>query len=181
MNQQRFVLLDRDGVINQDSEDFVKSPDEWLPIAGSLEAIALLNAHSYQVAVITNQSGLARGFYDLAMLERIHAKMHRLAAEHGGTIAAVYFCPHGTDSTCACRKPKPGLLLQCAAEQHINLSKTVMVGDSYRDLQAAWAADALPVLVKTGNGRQTLNAHPNLTIPVFDTLYDAAKHLVSGQ
>ncbi|MDD5271210.1 MAG: D-glycero-beta-D-manno-heptose 1,7-bisphosphate 7-phosphatase [Methylovulum sp.] len=181
MDTNRFVLLDRDGVINYDSEDFIKSPDEWLPIAGSLEAIALLNAHGYQIAVITNQSGLARGLYDIAMLTRIHDKMHRLTAEHGGTITAIYFCPHGTDSTCDCRKPKPGLLLQCAAEQRINLSETVLIGDSYRDLQAAIAAGALPILVKTGNGEQTLNEHPNLTTPVFDTLYDAAKHLVSGQ
>lgn len=173
----KFVLLDRDGVINEDSDDFIKSPDEWLPIPGSLEAIALFNRHGYQVAVITNQSGLARGLFDLATLDSIHAKMHRLVAEHGGNITAVYFCPHGADSTCDCRKPKPGLLLQCAAEHSLNLAETFMIGDSYRDLQAAIAAGAKPVLVKTGKGQQTLTEHPNLNIPVFDSLYDAASYL----
>ncbi|MFZ2450350.1 MAG: D-glycero-beta-D-manno-heptose 1,7-bisphosphate 7-phosphatase [Methylovulum miyakonense] len=174
---QAFVLLDRDGVINEDSDAFIKSPDEWLPIDGSLEAIALLNNHGYQVAVITNQSGVARGLFDLAILEQIHAKMHRLVAGHGGKITAVYFCPHGTDSTCNCRKPKPGLLLQCAADYQIDLSETMMIGDSYRDLQAGIAAGAKPVLVKTGNGKKTLTEHPNLNIPVFDSLYDAASYL----
>ncbi|MDD2723840.1 MAG: D-glycero-beta-D-manno-heptose 1,7-bisphosphate 7-phosphatase [Methylovulum sp.] len=177
----KFVLLDRDGVINQDSHDFIKSPDEWRPLDGSLEAIALLNQHGYQIAVITNQSGLARGLFDEAALTQIHAKMRQLVAGHGGKITAIYYCPHGADSTCGCRKPKPGLLLQCAADYQIKLSETVMIGDSYRDLQAGIAAGAKPVLVKTGNGKQTLTEHPNLNIPVFDNLYDAAKHLVSRQ
>ena len=175
------VFLDRDGVINEDSDAFIKSPDEWQPIAGSLEAIALLNQHGYQVAVITNQSGLARGLFDVVTLTQIHAKMYRLLAEHGGKITAVYFCPHGADSTCNCRKPKPGLLLRCALDYQFNLTETVMVGDSYRDLQAASAAGAKPILVKTGKGGQTLSEHPNLNLPVFENLYDAARHLVSGQ
>lgn len=174
----KFVLLDRDGVINEDSDAFIKSPDEWLPIKGSLEAIAMLNQHGYQIAVITNQSGIARGLFDEDALAQIHAKMQRLAAAHGGHIAAVYYCPHGPDSTCGCRKPKPGLVFQCAAEQQINLADTIMVGDSYRDLQAAIAAGAQPVLVKTGKGRKTLAEHPNLNLPVFENLYDVAKHLV---
>lgn len=178
---KRFVLLDRDGVINEDSDDFIKTPDEWRPIEGSLQAIALLNAHGYQVAVVTNQSGLARGLFDRVMLNLIHDKMLRLVASHGGAITAVYVCPHGPDSGCLCRKPKPGLLVQCAAEQGFSLPGTAMIGDSYRDLQAGEAAGAQPVLVLTGKGRQTLDEHPNLNIPVFDTLYDAAKHLVSGQ
>jgi D-glycero-D-manno-heptose 1,7-bisphosphate phosphatase len=179
MTCNRHILLDRDGVINQDSDDFIKSPDEWLPIDGSLEAIALLNQHGYKIAVITNQSGLARGLFDEAMLEKIHAKMHRLVAEKGGKIDAVYFCPHGADSACHCRKPKAGLILQCAGDYSINLPETVMVGDSYRDLQAALAAGALPVLVKTGKGQKTLNEHPYLKIPVFENLYDTAKYLAS--
>lgn len=181
MSQSRFILLDRDGVINQDSHDYIKSPEEWLPLAGSLEAIALLNQHGYQVAVITNQSGLARGMFDETALAQIHAKMQRMASEHGGNISAIYYCPHGPDSTCDCRKPKPGLLLQCAAEHQIDLSATWMIGDSYRDLLAGTAAGAKSVLVKTGNGQKTLTEHPNLNFPVFDNLYDAAKHLVSGQ
>jgi D-glycero-D-manno-heptose 1,7-bisphosphate phosphatase len=177
----RFVFLDRDGVINQDSHDFIKSPDEWQPLDGSLDAIALLNQHGYQVAVITNQSGLARGMFDEAALAQIHAKMQRMAVEHGGKITAIYYCPHGPDSTCECRKPKPGLLLQCAAEHQIDLTETWMIGDSYRDLQAGIAAGAKSVLVKTGNGQKTLTEHPNLNLPVFENLYDAAKHIVSGQ
>lgn len=177
----RYVLLDRDGVINQDSDDFIKSPDEWQPIAGSLEAIALLNAHGYRIAVITNQSGLARGLFDEIMLDKIHQKMHRLANSKGGEIDAIYFCPHGADSDCNCRKPKPGLLELFAAEKNTDLTQTYFVGDSLRDIHAALAASARPILVKTGKGQKTLTEHPNLNIPVFDTLYDAAKHIVSGQ
>lgn len=175
----RFVLLDRDGVINEDSDAFIKTPDEWHPIPRSLEAIALLNRHGYQVAVLTNQSGVARGLFDLAMLEKIHAKMQHLVADFGGQISAVYFCPHGADSLCNCRKPKPGMVLQCAEDFGINLPETVMIGDSYRDLEAASAAGAQPVLVKTGKGTKTLSEHPNLLSPVFDTLYDAAQFLVA--
>jgi len=181
MTENRYVLLDRDGVINHDSDDFIKSPEEWQPIDGSLEAIALLNAHGYRIAVITNQSGLARGLFDDVMLEKIHQKMLRLVNEKGGNIDAVYFCPHGADSACNCRKPKPGLLESFAAEKHADLADTYFIGDSLRDIQAALAAGALPMLVKTGKGQKTLTEHPNLNIPVFDTLYDAAKHIVSGQ
>jgi len=176
-----FVLLDRDGVINQESHDFIKSPEEWQPLDGSLEAIALLNQYGYQVAIITNQSGLARGMFDEADLAQIHAKMQRLAVEHGGKISAIYYCPHGPDSTCYCRKPKPGLLLQCAADHQIDLPETIMIGDSYRDLQAGFSAGAQPVLVKTGNGKTTLSEHPDLNIPVFENLYDAAKYIISRQ
>lgn len=181
MQYNRFILLDRDGVINEDSDDFIKSPDEWQPIAGSLEAIALLNAHGYKIAVITNQSGLARGLFDAVMLEKIHAKMCRLVSAKGGKIDAIYYCPHGADSACHCRKPLPGLLEQCAADNRLMLTDTFFVGDSLRDLQAALAANARPILVKTGKGAKTLTDHPNLNIPVFDTLYDAAKYIVSGQ
>lgn len=176
----RFVLLDRDGVINEDSDAFIKTPDEWLPIPGSLEAIALLNRHGYQVAVITNQSGVARGLFDLAMLAKIHDKMCIMVADQGGNISAVYFCPHNAESSCKCRKPKPGLLLQCAADYGFDLSTTVMIGDSYRDLQAGQAAGALPILVRTGKGGQTLSEHPNLNYPVFDNLYHAAQQLIAN-
>ena len=116
MSKQRYILLDRDGVINRDSDDFIKSPEEWLPIEGSLEAIAMLNEHGYKVIVVTNQSGIARGLFDAAMLEKIHDKMHRLVNEKGGAITAVYYCPHGPESTCECRKPKAGLLKAFAAD-----------------------------------------------------------------
>jgi D-glycero-D-manno-heptose 1,7-bisphosphate phosphatase len=178
----RFVLLDRDGVINEDSDDFIKSPDEWLPIDGSLEAIALFNSHGYRVVVITNQSGLARGLFDEQTLTQIHDKMRRLTAEKGGEIAAIYFCPHGADSSCDCRKPKAGLLKAFATDFDVDLRDVFLIGDSLRDLQAAINGGALPVLVRTGKGTQTAINNPNLNIPIFDTLYDAARHLVlSGQ
>ena len=179
MPENRYVLLDRDGVINCDSDNFIKSPEEWLPIEGSLEAIALLNKHGYKVVVITNQSGVARGLFDTIMLEKIHAKMRRMAVQKGGKIDAIYFCPHGPNDGCNCRKPKPGLLETFAAAHHVSLSGIAVIGDSLRDLQAAQAVGASPILVKTGKGQKTLDKNPNLNIPVFDNLYDAAKYITS--
>jgi D-glycero-D-manno-heptose 1,7-bisphosphate phosphatase len=181
MNQRRYVLMDRDGVINYDSEDFIKSPDEWHPIEGSLEAIALLNQQGYEVAVISNQSGLARGLFDEAMLAKIHEKMHSLLADKGGKIAEIYYCPHGPDSLCNCRKPKPGLLEQFALEKNVNLNSTYFIGDSLRDIQAAQAVGAKPILVKTGKGQKTLFNNPHLNIPIFENLYGAAEYILSGQ
>jgi D-glycero-D-manno-heptose 1,7-bisphosphate phosphatase len=179
MLKNRYILLDRDGVINHDSDVFIKSPDEWQAIEGSLEAIALLNAHGYQVIVVTNQSGVARGLFDEAMLAKIHAKMRRLVSEKGGHIAAIYFCPHGANGDCGCRKPKAGLLKAFAADFHVDLTTVAVIGDSLRDLQAAEAVGAKPILVKTGKGRQTLLNNPQLDIPVFENLYDAAQYLIS--
>jgi D-glycero-D-manno-heptose 1,7-bisphosphate phosphatase len=179
MPENRYVLLDRDGVINHDSEDFIKFPEQWLPIAGSLEAIALLNDQGYKVVVVTNQSGIARGLFDNAMLEKIHEKMQRMVSEKGGKIDAIYFCPHGPDDDCNCRKPKPGLLESFAADNKVRLSGIAVIGDSLRDLQAALAVGANPILVKTGKGQKTLIENPDLTIPVFENLYDAAKFIIS--
>ncbi|MGZ5614755.1 MAG: D-glycero-beta-D-manno-heptose 1,7-bisphosphate 7-phosphatase [Methylobacter sp.] len=179
MPGNRYILLDRDGVINHDSDEFIKSPDQWLPIEGSLEAIALLNEHGYKIVVVTNQSGIARGLFDLATLEQIHAKMLSMVEEKGGKINAIYFCPHGPDDSCNCRKPKPGLLEMFAADTGANLSGIAVIGDSLRDLQSAQAVGASPMLVKTGKGRQTLHNNPNLDIPVFENLYDAAKYITS--
>ena len=179
MPKQRYVLLDRDGVINYDSDEFIKSPEQWLPIDGSLEAITLLNAHGYLVIVVTNQSGVARGLLDEAMLEEIHAKMRRLVNEKGGDIAAIYYCPHGADSDCECRKPKAGLLKAFAADFNADLTTIAVIGDSLRDVQAAEAVGAQPILVKTGKGQQTLLNNPQLNIPIFENLYDAAKHITS--
>lgn len=177
----RYVLLDRDGVINHDSDDYIKSPEEWRPIEGSLEAIALLNRHGYKIVVITNQSGLQRGLFDQATLDRIHAKMYRLAADKGGKIDSLYFCPHGPADGCACRKPKPGLLELFAADKQVNLQGIPFIGDALRDIQTAQAVGASPILVKTGKGKKTLTDNPDLNIPVFENLYDAAKYLVSRQ
>lgn len=179
--QNRYVLIDRDGVLNEDSEDFIKSPEEWQPIAGSLEAIALLNQYGFSVVVISNQSGLARGLFDEAMLEKIHAKMRRMLADKGGEVAAIYFCPHAPDSQCNCRKPKPGLLMQFARDKEADLTQVYFIGDSWRDIQAAQAVGAKPVLVKTGKGELTLINNPNLNIPVFNNLYATAEYIIAKQ
>ncbi len=173
--------MDRDGVINEDSDDFIKSPEEWQPIAGSLEAIALLNKHGYQVAVISNQSGIARGLYKVSALKAIHDKMRRLLAQKGGKIVGIYYCPHGPGSLCNCRKPKPGLLQQFAEENKVDLKDLYFIGDSLRDIQAAQAVSAMPLLVKTGKGELTITTNPNLNVPVFANLYDAATYIVSKQ
>lgn len=180
MASDRYILLDRDGVINHDSDLFIKSPEEWQPIAGSLEAIALLNQHGFKVVVISNQSGLARGLFDRDMLAKIHAKMQRMVAEQGGKIDAVYFCPHGPEDGCNCRKPKPGMLEAFAREHRANLADIALIGDSLVDIKAAQAAGAKPMLVKTGNGEKTLAGNPDLNIPFFDNLYEAAQFIISG-
>lgn len=175
----RYVILDRDGTINIDSDDFIKSPEEWRPLPDSLDAIALLSRHGFKIVVISNQSGVARGLFDLATLEAIHAKMKRMVQEAGGEIEAIYYCPHGPDDACACRKPKAGLVWRFAEDYRADLGQIFAVGDSFRDLQAAESAGAKPILVKTGKGEQTLKKHPELNCPVFDNLYDAANFIVS--
>ncbi len=175
----RYVLLDRDGVINEDSDAFIKSPPEWKPIAGSLEAIALLNDNGWKVIVISNQSGLARGLFNAEILQQIHQKMHRKAAEKGGKIEAVYYCPHGPDDDCSCRKPKTGLLEKFASDYQAKLSGLPFVGDSLRDIEAARTVGAQPILVKTGKGTKTLAENPDINVPVFENLYEAANYIVS--
>jgi D-glycero-D-manno-heptose 1,7-bisphosphate phosphatase len=171
--------LDRDGTINVDSDTFIKSPEEWLPLPGSLEAIALLTRHGYKVVVITNQSGIARGLLDLTALTAIHAKMLDLAEVAGGKIEAIYFCPHGPNDVCDCRKPKDGLFRRFAADSQADLSQIYAIGDSLRDLQAAESAGAKPILVKTGKGKNTILKHPELNLPIFENLYDAANFIVA--
>jgi len=175
----RYVILDRDGTINVDSDAFIKSPEEWLPIPGSLEAIAFLNRHGFKVVVISNQSGVARGLFDLTTLEAIHAKMLQMVSTAGGNIEAIYFCPHGPNDHCDCRKPKPGLFEAFARDKRIDLKDVYAIGDSLRDARAAETAGARPLLVKTGKGEKTLLKHPELNFPVFDNLYDAANFIVS--
>ena len=152
----RLIILDRDGVINEDSDDFIKSVDEWRPIPGSIEAIARLTLNDYRVVVATNQSGVARGLFDLDTLHAMHDKMHQLVEAAGGHIDAVFFCPHGPDEGCNCRKPKPGMLLDAAERLRTELNDVPVIGDSLRDLQAAEAAGALPILVRSGKGERTL-------------------------
>ncbi len=154
----KLIILDRDGVINQDSVHFIKSPEEWKPIPGSLDAIASLNRAGYRVVVATNQSGIGRGLFDMAMLNAIHARMHKLANAAGGRIDAVFYCPHANDAHCACRKPQAGMFLEIAERFDVSLAGVPSVGDSLRDLQAAAAVGAQPLLVLTGKGEATREA-----------------------
>ena len=154
----KLVVLDRDGTINQDSDQYIKSPAEWRPIPGSLEAIARLTQNGWRVVVATNQSGIARGLFDMSTLNAIHGEMHRTVGQAGGRIDAIFFCPHAADSNCECRKPKPGLLREIGARFGVELEGVPMIGDSLRDVAAATAAGAQPWLVLTGNGRKTRDA-----------------------
>ena len=154
----KLVVLDRDGVINADSDQYIKSPEEWTPIPGSLEAIARLTQAGFRVVVATNQSGLGQGLFDMATLNAIHNKMHKAVNQLGGRIDAVFFCPHAQDAGCSCRKPQPGMLLEIAERFKLVLAGVPAIGDSLRDLQAASAAGARPLLVLTGKGRQTVAA-----------------------
>jgi D-glycero-D-manno-heptose 1,7-bisphosphate phosphatase len=151
----KLVILDRDGVINADSAQFIKNPAEWKPLPGSLEAIARLNQHGYRVVVATNQSGVGRGLFDMDTLNQIHDKMHRALFAIGGRIEAVFYCPHAADSDCDCRKPKPGMLQRISRTLNIALDGVPAIGDSLRDLQAGAAVGCLPMLVLTGKGKQT--------------------------
>jgi D-glycero-D-manno-heptose 1,7-bisphosphate phosphatase len=154
----KLVILDRDGTINYDSDEHIKSPDECRPIEGSLEAIARLTQADYRIVVATNQSGIARGLLDTNTLFAIHDKLMQALSQLGGRIDAFFFCPHAADSSCRCRKPQPGMLLEVAERFNVSLKDVYMVGDAQRDVDAAAAAGARPVLVLTGKGRQTLAA-----------------------
>ncbi|WP_054772920.1 D-glycero-beta-D-manno-heptose 1,7-bisphosphate 7-phosphatase [Methylogaea oryzae] len=174
-----WIILDRDGVINRDSDAFIKSPDEWVPIPRSVEAMAELSRHGYRIAVITNQSGIARGLFGLDALEAMHDKMRSLVQTAGGQLDRIYFCPHGPDDGCDCRKPKTGLFERFARDTGADLRGVPAIGDSYRDLQAAAAVGCRPMLVKTGKGLRTQAGHPHLPYPVFEDLYDAVQHLIA--
>jgi D-glycero-D-manno-heptose 1,7-bisphosphate phosphatase len=177
----RLVILDRDGVINRDSSDFVKSADEWIPLAGSIDAIAALTRAGFVIAVASNQSGLARGLFDTSALAAMHGKLHDLVAAAGGRVDHIAICPHGPDDGCDCRKPRPGLLHQIGTRFDTSLAGTPVVGDSLRDIQAAVAVDARPILVRTGNGRNTERALPAdlSSIEVYDDLSAAVTALLA--
>jgi len=151
----KLVILDRDGVINHDSPSYIKSPDEWRPIAGSLDAIAWLTQADYHIAVATNQSGVGRGLFEMATLNAIHDKMHRAVAQAGGRIDAIFYCPHPTDAACGCRKPKAGMLEEIGRRFSTKLEGVPCIGDSLRDLQAAATVGGQPILVLTGKGAAT--------------------------
>ncbi len=174
----KLLILDRDGVINEDSDAYIKSLDEWIPIPGSIDAIARLSKAGWTVAVATNQSGLARGYYDAATLDAMHARLRELVAEQGGEVGLIVHCPHGPDDGCACRKPKPGMLQQIAAHYGTELAGVWFVGDSSGDLEAALAVHCQPVLVKTGKGQRTLAKPLPAGTLIFDDLAAIADQLL---
>lgn len=175
----KLIILDRDGVINMDSDKFIKSPEEWLAIDASLEAITLLNQAGYTVVVATNQSGIHRGLFDMDVLNAMHQKMHQALKALGGRIDAIFFCPHTADEKCGCRKPKAGMLEEIAMRYSINLKNVPLVGDSLRDLQAGQLMDCELHLVLTGKGYKTLNDPllPKQTI-IHDNLYQFAQFYI---
>jgi len=177
----KLIILDRDGVINHDSDQFIKSPEEWKPIRGSLEAIASLNQWGYRVVVATNQSGVGRGLFDMDTLNAIHEKMQKALAQAGGRIDAVFFCTHINGDHCACRKPKPGMYNEISLRYNTSLAGVPVVGDSLRDLVAATAVGAQPMLVMTGKGAKTAD-DPELPpgTLIFTDLAAVAAHL-AGQ
>jgi len=182
----KLVILDRDGVINQDSDVYIKSLEEWIPIEGSIDAIAQLHRAGFTVVVATNQSGLARGLFDLDDLEAMHAKLNELVNEAGGELSGIFYCPHGPDDGCSCRKPAPGLLDAIAHELDVDLDGAVVVGDSLRDLQAGIARQCQPILVRTGKGGQTehkLAQKSEIQLQqalIFDNLAAVVDYLISS-
>lgn len=179
----KLIILDRDGVINYDSDDYIKTPEEWIPIPGSLEAIARLNKAGYKVAVATNQSGIARGYYDLDILEKMHQKMQKLLAEVNGKVDHISFCPHAPDDNCLCRKPKPSMLLEIADSFAVSSEAVTFVGDTATDMQAAKAANMKFVLVKTGKGENTISKLGEIerkSVFMYESLKGFVEELLEG-
>jgi D-glycero-D-manno-heptose 1,7-bisphosphate phosphatase len=172
------VIIDRDGVINEDSDDYIKSVAEWRPIAGSLEAIAELHRAGWRVAVITNQSGVARGLYDETTLAAIHAHMRERVRAAGGELAGIWYCPHLPDAGCDCRKPRPGLFRQLERDLRVSVRGAPYIGDRISDVQAAEGAGASPILVRTGTGAETESVLGKTAVPVYDDLWAAARALL---
>ncbi|MEO1202018.1 MAG: D-glycero-beta-D-manno-heptose 1,7-bisphosphate 7-phosphatase [Pseudomonadota bacterium] len=177
----RLVVLDRDGVINEDSDAFVKSAEEWLPLPGSIEAIARLSNSGFTVTVATNQSGIARGLFSVDALDAMHAKLTGLVEAAGGRIGRIVYCPDGPDDVSECRKPKPGMFIELGEHYGVSLAGVPAIGDSLRDLEAAAAVGARPILVRTGKGLKTERSlsGPLASVDVFDNLAAAAEHLIA--
>ncbi len=176
------VILDRDGVINEDSDAYIKCVAEWTPVPGSLEAIADLTRAGFRVVVASNQSGLGRGFFDQATLDEIHAHMHEQVARAGGVIEGVFYCPHHPDEDCDCRKPRPGLLDQIEKEMGISVVGAHFVGDTRKDMEVARSKQAIPILVRSGKGERTIAAGGDaLAARVCENLREAADYLIGLQ
>jgi D-glycero-D-manno-heptose 1,7-bisphosphate phosphatase len=178
----KLVILDRDGVINQDSDRYIKSPAEWQPIPGAIEAIARMHQGGFRIVVATNQSGIGRGLFDMATFNAMNDKMMEMVFRQGGRIDALFFCPHTDTENCGCRKPKTGMFEEIAARYHVDLKGVPCVGDAMRDLQAADAVGAQPILVLTGKGKKTkeLGPLPRKTL-VFADLTEVSRHLVAAK
>ncbi|MFZ1539079.1 MAG: D-glycero-beta-D-manno-heptose 1,7-bisphosphate 7-phosphatase [Chromatiaceae bacterium] len=178
----KLIILDRDGVINHDSVDYIKSLDEWIPIPGSLDAMARLYHGGFRIAIASNQSGLGRGLFSIDHLNAIHRKLARELGAQGAQVEAIFFCPHAPIVKCSCRKPLPGLMNEIASRLQIDLDGVPCVGDSWRDLESALAVGASPILVRTGNGLKTLADHANELgdIPVFNDLAAAADFILTA-
>jgi len=177
---EKLLILDRDGVINYDSAEYIKSPEEWRPLPGSLEAIAALGAAGYKIVVVSNQSGVGRGLLSEATLERIHAKMKAAIRQAGGEVAGVYYCPHRPDDGCHGRKPQTGLLERAAEELGDPLTGAALIGDKAADLELARRWGARPILVRTGYGEQTLAGDADPELAVFADLAEAAAALIAA-
>ncbi|MGR3915055.1 MAG: D-glycero-beta-D-manno-heptose 1,7-bisphosphate 7-phosphatase [Gammaproteobacteria bacterium] len=183
----RLIILDRDGVINRNRRDHIKSPEEWVALPGSIDAIARLCRAGYRIAVVTNQSGIARGLFSINTLNRIHRKMLDQLQPAGGEISAIFFCPHVDEDECDCRKPKPGMFIELAERLKCNLRETHALGDSLRDLEAAHRAHAKPALVESGDGRATARelAQPQFAhlagVPVYKNLAAFATELLAAR
>ena len=178
------IVLDRDGVINEDSSSYIKTAEEWIPISGSIDAIARLHQANFRVIIASNQSGIARGYFDEAALTRMHDKMNSLVEDSGGVISAIFYCPHSPDEGCSCRKPKTGLLERAEVEFDISLAGDYFVGDSLKDLQAANSFNMEPILVRTGNGRQTeiaLSKEMRDQTRIFNDLKSAVSWILNKQ
>ncbi len=183
MQTKKLVILDRDGVINFDSDQFIKSPDEFKPIPNALESIAKLNQHGIKVVVATNQSGIGRRLFDTDMLNQIHLKLNYLLSAVGGRIEAIFFCPHIDADNCECRKPKSGMFIEISEVFNIALNEVFAVGDSLRDLQAASNVGCQPILVLTGKGKATLkNQQKDLptNTKIFDDLAQASDYIIQN-
>lgn len=182
----RLVILDRDGVINRDSANFIRTPEQWEPLPGSLNAISRLTREEYRVVIATNQSGISRGYFDLDVLNHIHSRMVERLRKLGGSVDAIFVCPHGPDDGCNCRKPAPGMFLDIADRLGVRLNGVPAVGDSMRDLAAANKVGALPILVRSGKNEAGLGPGQNLVdetlgeVPTFTDLAEFTDALLGG-
>jgi len=176
--QSPLIILDRDGVINYVNDNYVRNADEWLPLPGSLEAIARLTRAGYKIAIASNQAGIAKGLYTEEDLAAIHEKLVDAVQAHGGFIDCIQYCPHRNEDLCDCRKPKAGMLLAIKNQFKVNLHDCYFVGDSYRDIQTAESVGAKAILLLTGYGKQTQQAHAELSVPVFENLLSFVNHLL---